>query len=279
VKTRAARAPRRAGHGPAHSAAAPAAAPRWPPRPPRRSRRADIPAISNSTPLCPPKREPLAHTLPTTLPPPHHTGILKRLRGRAAELLRHPAGAHVLDDLYAAADGRQRAALAAEFYGREYALFEGGELNGLAGVPRRLADLLAAVDGAKARAVMGHLAAALAPILDKGLVDCQLAHRLLAEYMAAAPASLVAEAATALSGPALLHMAHTREGAAAACAALAHGSARDRKAAARALKGHAGALARDEWGHALLLTALTAVDDTELLKKCVARDLQVRGWL
>lgn len=208
----------------------------------------------------------------------YHTGILKLYKGRAAELLRHPAGAHILNDLYAAASPQQRNALAAEFYGREYSLFDGGLLNNTAGPPGKLKDLLASVDGAKARAIIQHLATELSPVLEKGLMDCQLAHRLAAEYMSAAPASLVADAAESLSGEALLHMVHTKDGATAACAVLAYGTAKDRKKALKAMKGHVGAAARDEWGHLVVLTALGVVDDTAALKKFIAAELQV-GWL
>lgn len=202
--------------------------------------------------------------------------ILKKLKGHAAELLRHPSGSHVLDDLWTAADGAQRNSLAAEFYGREYVLFEGGTLNGAAGPPAHLADLLSTVDAAKQRSIVQHLAVAVNPVIEKGLVDCQLAHRLLAEYLAAAPASLVADAVESLSGNALLHMMHTHDGAAAACMVLAYGSAKDRKKAIKAFKGHVGAAARDEWGHLTLLTALSLVDDTALLRKGLLADIQVR---
>lgn len=181
-------------------------------------------------------------------------------------------------------------------------------------------------------------------------------HRLLAEYFEHAPASLVADAAEYLSGEPLLHIVHTKEGAQAACAALAYGTgaagrglgacflwfpgwcvrrscqhghalsrvsasvaaaaavhgeqgavstccqrlpapsfppttanppphsplhtAKDRKKAVRALKGHVGAMARDEWGHLPLITALAVVDDTALLRKAVLPELQVgRGRL
>lgn len=40
-------------------------------------------------------------------------------------------------------------------------------------------------------------------------------------------------------------------------------------------QGHVGAMARDEWGHLALITALSVVDDTTLLRKAVVADLQV----
>ena len=44
------------------------------------------------------------------------------------------------------------------------------------------------------------------------------------------------------------------------------------------MKGHVGAMARDEWGHLPLLTALSVVDDTSLLRKALLPDLQVLPW-
>ena len=40
-------------------------------------------------------------------------------------------------------------------------------------------------------------------------------------------------------------------------------------------QGHVGAMARDEWGHLTLITALSVVDDTTLLRKSVVAELQV----
>ncbi|KFM22722.1 Pumilio-like protein 24 [Auxenochlorella protothecoides] len=198
----------------------------------------------------------------------------KAMKGRIPELVRHPSAAHVIDELYSASGPPARNAMAAEFYGREYRLFEGGTLNGVAGAPASLARLLAGVDAGKAGAILQHMAAAVLPIVEKKLVDCALVHRVLAEFMALAPASLVADAVGPLSGEALLHMVHTREGAAAACAVLAHGSPKDRKAAVRALKGHVARMALDDWGHLPLITALSVVDDTALLRKFIVTELQ-----
>ena len=62
-------------------------------------------------------------------------------------------------------------------------------------------------------------------------------HRLLAEYILAAPSSLVAEAVENLAGPGLLRIVHTRDGAQAGCAVMAYGSPKERKKAIKALKG------------------------------------------
>ncbi len=203
------------------------------------------------------------------------TVFIKAFKGRTSELMRHPAGTHCLDDLYTAASATQRNAMAAECYGREYALFADGTLNEMQGAPSSLEDLLSAVEPAKRRAIVQHLAGAISPVIEKGLVDCQLAHRLIAEYLTAAPASLVSDAVESLSGEALLHMLHTHNGSAAACMVLAYGTAKDRKKAIKAMKGHVPAAVRDEWGHLAIITALSVVDDTAMLRKFVVADIEV----
>jgi len=205
------------------------------------------------------------------------TAFYKAYRGHYAEMLRHPAAAHVVDDLYLAeyTDTAQRNSMAAEFYGREYSLFEGGLLNNLEGPPAHLSDLLAAVDGNKQKSIMQQLAADLSPIFEKGLVDAQLAHRLAAEYLANAPAGLVIDAVESLSGEALLHMLHTKDGATAACMVIGYGSAKERKKAVKAMKGHVGTAVVDEWGHLAIATALSVVDDTTILNKFIISAIQV----
>eukprot|EP00889_Picochlorum_renovo_P001191 jgi/Picre1/28221/NNA_003627.t1 len=122
----------------------------------------------------------------------------KAFKGKAPELLRHPAGTHVLDDLYSVAHVEQRRMMAAEFYGKEYALFDSGTLNNTKGAPESLSQLLSAVEGQKQLAIIRHVASTLTPVIEKGLVDNQLAHTLISEYMKAAPSSLVEDSVETL---------------------------------------------------------------------------------
>jgi pumilio family protein 6 len=214
----------------------------------------------------------VSNTFPTCI-----AGLIKAFKGHAAELLRHPAGTHVLDDLYSVATPAQRNSLAAEFYGREYSLFAGGTLNTIKGAPASLMEILSAVEPPKRRDVIHHIASSITPVIEKGLVDCQLAHRLIAEYLTAAPGSLVEEAVGLLSGDAMMHMLHTRHGATASCMIFAYGTSKTRKKALKALKGHISTAVRDEWAYLPLITALSVVDDTASLQKFIVADLEVRS--
>ncbi len=71
--------------------------------------------------------------------------------------------------------------------------------------------------------------------------------RLIAEYLAAAPTSAVEDAVQTLAGVNLLRMAHTYDGAAAACAVLGYGTAKDRKQAVKAMQGEAELVEAQWW--------------------------------
>ncbi|KAK9810029.1 hypothetical protein WJX72_003629 [[Myrmecia] bisecta] len=194
-------------------------------------------------------------------------GLLRLFKGHIPQLLRHPCGASIVVELYAAANAKQKNALAAEFYGKEFTLFEQNN------APAKLSDLLAKADAAKRRTIIQTLSVHLIPIMEKALVDPALVHRLIAEYIEVAPASAVADAVDNLSGPSLLRMVHTREGAKAACAVIAYGGAKERKKAIKAMKGHVKVMSEHEWGHSALIACLSRVDDTALLRKVLVAEL------
>ena len=93
-------------------------------------------------------------------------------KGHIAQLLRHPCGASVIDDLYNEANPKQQSAMAAELYGREYVLFSGEA--------KRLPDLMKELPAPKQKAVLRNMAQHAIPIMEKALVDPALVHRLAA---------------------------------------------------------------------------------------------------
>lgn len=103
--------------------------------------------------------------------------------------------------------------------------------------------------------------------------------RFLAEYIAVSPGSSVAEAVQLLAGPPLVRMVHTKHGAQVNCAVISYGSAKDRKKVIKAMAEHVDKLVNEEWGHIVLICALTLVDDTTLLRKSLVPELQVSSLL
>ena len=230
--------------------------------------------------------------LPALAKDPYATHLVRRLievagkaelpaltaafKGSAVRLARHPFAAPALDALYVRLSAAQRSSLLAEFYGPQVALARNAQrASGLDQADVTLASVLAAAPSTSARqAVLGRLAQALTPILEKGLVSFAYVHRLLAEFLPVCGAAGVADAATSIAGPALLRMIHTPDGARAAAALLAGASARERKGAIKALKGRVVDVAKDPCGHVALLAALECVDDTALLSKSLLNELQ-----
>lgn len=107
--------------------------------------------------------------------------LVKLFKGHVAELLRHPCGADVLDDLYNVSPPACRNTLCAELYGREFSLFGGVSTQGES--ISHLSQLLAGVDSSKRQAVLQALYKGLAPVLEKALLHPVIAHRLLRELL------------------------------------------------------------------------------------------------
>ena len=82
-----------------------------------------------------------------------------------------------------------------------------------------------------------------------------------------------------LAGPTLVRMVHTKEGAQVNCAVISYGTAKDRKKVIKAMSEHVGKLMNEEWGHIVLICALSLVDDTTLLRKSLVPELQVTSLL
>lgn len=112
-------------------------------------------------------------------------GLVKLFKGHVAELLRHPAGADVLDDLYSVCPQSCRNTMCAELYGREFTLFDGVGLH--SENISHLSQLLAEVDPRKRQTIIEHLYKGLAPVLEKALLHPVMTHRLLRELLTEAP--------------------------------------------------------------------------------------------
>ncbi|KAL3132742.1 hypothetical protein ABBQ32_009245 [Trebouxia sp. C0010 RCD-2024] len=208
----------------------------------------------------------LLSKLVTVAPKSQIAGIVKMFKGHVAHLVRHPCGAAIIDDVYHVASAQQRTAMVAELYGREFVLFSGEA--------KSITDFIHELPLPKQKAVIRNMAQHAIPIMEKALVDSPLVHRFLAEYIAVSPGSSVAEAVQLLAGPPLVRMVHTKQGAQVNCAVISYGSAKDRKKVIKAMAEHVDKLVDEEWGHTVLICALTLVDDTTLLRKSLVPELQ-----
>ncbi|GJP65407.1 hypothetical protein CLOP_g22292 [Closterium sp. NIES-67] len=140
-----------------------------------------------------------------------------------------------------------------------------------------LSDLLADLPtGTTRQSVLQHLEASLQPILEKGIVDHSLFHRVLADYLQVISKREVAEVRQHLMGALLLRMVHTRDGVRIANTMVAQATPKEVRRVVKALKGVVARVACDDHGHLLLLQMLESASSgplTRFVVKELIKDL------
>lgn len=196
-------------------------------------------------------------------------GVISSLRGHVASLLRHMVGSVVIEHAYQLGNATQKQELLMELYSTELHLFKD-----LASIKEsRLIDIISKLDLQKS-SVLRHMSSVIQPILEKGIVDHSMIHRVLIEYLNIADKSSAADIIQQLSGPLLVRMIHTREGSKIGMLCVKHGSAKERKKIIKGMKGHISKIAHDQCGCMVLVGIFSMVDDTKLITKIIIRELQ-----
>eukprot|EP00250_Pteridium_aquilinum_P017253 c23532_g1_i1 orf=129-2126(+) len=195
--------------------------------------------------------------------------MVSSLHGNVVTFLRHPVASAVVEHAYKLASNVQKQELLAEFFSPEYRLFKGL----VSKTSCRLVDLLAQEPSTKRRTVLEHMTASLQPILEKGIIDHSIIHRALIEYLSIAGKATAIDVLQQLSGPLLVRMIHTKDGAKLGVTCVSAGSRKERKKIIKGLKGHATKVACDLYGCSVLLAILNLVDDTEMLNKFIVNEL------
>ncbi|XVE65574.1 hypothetical protein DITRI_Ditri08aG0010700 [Diplodiscus trichospermus] len=196
-------------------------------------------------------------------------GIISSFRGHVASLLRHMVGSVVIEHAYQLGNATQKQELLMELYSTELQLFKD-----LASIKEsRLIDVISKL-GLQKSSVLRHMSSVIQPILEKGIVDHSMIHRVLIEYLSIADKSSAADVIQQLSGPLLVRMIHTRDGSKIGMLCVKHGSAKERKKILKGMKGHISKIAHDQYGSMVLIGIVSMVDDTKLITKIVIRELQ-----
>lgn len=195
--------------------------------------------------------------------------FISSLHGHVASLLRHMVGSVVVEHAYNLGNAAQKQALLVELYSTELQLFK--DLGSMK--ERRLVDIISKLHLQKG-SVSRHMTSVVQPILEKGIVDHSIIHRLLMEYVTIADQSSAAEVIQQLSGPLLVRMIHTKDGSRIGMLCVKHGSAKERKKLVKGLKDHVSKIAHERYGNMLLVCILSCVDDTKLTSKIVISELK-----
>ncbi|KAG6766569.1 hypothetical protein POTOM_030657 [Populus tomentosa] len=195
--------------------------------------------------------------------------FISPLRGHVASLLRHTVGSVVIEHAYQLGNATQKQELLMELYSTELQLFKD-----LAIIKEsRLVDVILKLNLQKG-SVSRHMSSVIQPILEKGIVDHTIIHKVLIEYLSIADKTSAAEIIQQLSGPLLVRMIHTRDGSRIGILCVKHGSAKERKKIVKGLKGTVGKTAHFQYGSLVLACIVSTVDDTKLVAKTVIRELQ-----
>lgn len=202
------------------------------------------------------------------------SACISSLRGHVAPLLRHMVGSVVVEHAYHLGNAAQKQELLGELYSTELQLFK--DLNSTS--EKRVVDIIAKL-GLQKGSVIRHMTAIVQPILEKGIVDHTITHKLLIEYMTVADKTSAAFVIQQLSGPLLIRMVHTRDGSRLAMLCIKHGSAKERKKIIKAMKtddneSHVRSIASDQYGSMVLACIFSIVDDTKLVTKFIVRELE-----
>ncbi|XP_004296879.1 PREDICTED: pumilio homolog 24 [Fragaria vesca subsp. vesca] len=195
--------------------------------------------------------------------------FISSLHGHVATLLRHMVGSVVVEHAYQLGNATQKQELLVELYSTELQLFKDLVLK----KEGRLVDIIAKLDLQKS-SVLKHMTSVIQPILEKGIVDHSILHRVLIEYFTIAEEFSAADVIKQLSGPLLVRMIHTRDGSRVGMLCVKHGSAKERKKIIKGMKGHICKIASDQCGSMVLVSLVSVVDDTKLITKVVINELQ-----
>ncbi|CAL0330180.1 unnamed protein product [Lupinus luteus] len=196
-------------------------------------------------------------------------GFISALHGHIAPLLRHMVGSVVVEHAYELASAAQKQGLLLELYSTEFKLFK--DLVTLK--ESRLLDVMSKLSLQKG-SVLRHMASVIQPILEKGIVDHSIIHRVLLEYFSIADQSSVTDIIQQLSSPLLVRMIGTKDGAKIGILCVKYGNAKERKKIIKGLKGHIDKTAYHQYGSMVLVCILSVVDDTKLITKAIIRELQ-----
>ncbi|KAK7264669.1 hypothetical protein RJT34_32279 [Clitoria ternatea] len=196
-------------------------------------------------------------------------GFISSLHGHVAPLLRHMVGSVVVEHAYELANAAQKQELLLELYSTELQLFK--DLASLK--ESRLLDVMSKLSLQKG-SVLRHMTSVIQPILEKGIVDHSILHRVLLEYFSIADKSSVTDVIQQLSSPLLVRMIGTKDGAKIGILCVKCGNAKERKKIIKGLKGHIEKTSYHQYGCMVLVCILSVVDDTKLITKVIIRELQ-----
>ncbi|KAI7780837.1 arm repeat-containing protein [Diaporthe eres] len=198
--------------------------------------------------------------------------IIPEFYGKVRKLINHPEAGWILDDIYrGVATKEQKAIILREWYGPEFSLFrKESDKTETAELTQILEE-----NPEKRGPIIKHLLGMIDQLVQKKMNGFTMLHDAMLQCFLNLKAGSEEQTEFAQkikddeSGDLLKNMAFTKSGSRLACLLLAHGNAKDRKQYLRLYKDTYEAMAGDQFGHRIILTAYDVVDDTVLTSKTI----------
>lgn len=207
--------------------------------------------------------------------------IVAEFRGHVGKLIRHADASAVLEEIYGEyANGKEKSALLMEFYGPEFVLFSNEKLNanisnnpGINGNNSSLSEILESKAPEGKAKILKYLREAIDGLINKGSLQHTLIHRLMLEYVLnEGDASKIQDFISTVEDK-LVEILHTFEGSRVVSRCLALATAKQRKSIIKSFKPFIEKIAREEYGHQVLLVAFAVVDDTVLMRSVIIAEI------
>lgn len=198
--------------------------------------------------------------------------IIPEFYGKVRKLINHPEAGWILDDIYrGVATKEQKAIILREWYGPEFSLFrKEGDKTETAELTQILEE-----NPEKRGPIIKHLMGMIDQLVQKKMNGFTMLHDAMLQCFlnlktgSEEQTEFVQKIKDDESGDLLKNMAFTKSGSRLACLLLARGTAKDRKQYLRLYKDTYEAMAGDQFGHRVILTAYDVVDDTVLTSKTI----------
>jgi pumilio family protein 6 len=195
--------------------------------------------------------------------------IVAEFRGQVAKMIRSVDAASVLEEVYSEyANAREKNALLMEFYGPEFNLFR--KSTDTAAIPT-LSELLKQKPDCRER-ILKAIRESLDALVNKGNLGHSIIHRLMLEYAQHEEITRLQDWISTFDEK-LVEILHTLEGARVVARCLAVATTKQKKTIVKSLKQYIKKIACEEYGHQVLLSAFTTVDDTVLVRNCIVSEL------
>lgn len=195
--------------------------------------------------------------------------IINELHGSYRKLMKHKEGAYVIEDIYRDySTALQKKRIIREFYGSEYAIFKDSSLD------KTLSQIIMESPD-KRPYLMKNLKEVITSAVNKGSIGFTIIHAAMLEYVRNINLnSSEREEFVDLITEQFAEIVHTNEGSQVASFVLSITTAKERKGLVRALKPFVSKLADDEYGHFVLITLFSTVDDTIFVSKAFVPELR-----